>query len=338
MRVAPPYNTAIGVKKSLAPPVIIPDPSHKGASAVEVFSHLYKQLYTREVFGHTVSYSLLKNNKYHFFRASSPQSKALTYFIPRVFHLLINCQENERARGLTYERPRQFGSKTNILYGTMDTLCDIYNFDLRSDLKITKEAKAVIYSNILSHNPVYLTGENENFIPVMMTERVLIILFEKDSVAIARELQKSGIKKPYFLIIPKGNPSNYTKNFASKLAQRFVSSVIFIADRDAAGLNSYNKCRELIPNLTYIKVNDKSYNPESVPHFTERHASLLQRLTKSSSSPPFIQSLAREIKLNENPLHINNNYQLPRKLVELILKTDFTQNEGGYCDLNISRD
>ncbi|KAG5420326.1 hypothetical protein I9W82_002207 [Candida metapsilosis] len=266
----------------------------------------------------------------------SPKAKALTYFIPRVHQILLN-QEEAKARSLNYERPRLFGSKTNILYETMDEFCALYGFDLLTQLHIEKETRAILESNITLHKRVHLSGEHESEFPVILKERLLIILFEKESIQIGKEMERSGIKKPYCVITQKGTPSNFAKLFAVKLARRFVSSVIFIGDRDAEGINSYKKCRELIPEITYIKINDLFFNPETLRKYTKNQDSLLNGIIASSSSPQFIIDLAKDIQEGKNPLHLDNNYQLVKHLVALISETDFVQYKGGYCDLNIRK-
>lgn len=329
---SPPY--AVRNRQLIAPPVAISD-RQAGKPAVHVFGELYEQLLTRETFDHTVSYVLYRNQKKTFIPASSLRAKTLSFIIPTVFDLIINQKEPAKARHLNYEKAESFGNKTDCLYKMMDILCNIFNFNLFADMRIEKEPKAAFYTNTTSYKFTYLVGNSEPVLPVMLRERLLLVILEKETIRLASGLERVGYEKPYIILVPKGTASNYVKDFAETIAKRFVSSVVFIGDKDPDGLDSYMQHRQRTANITYIRINNESLLDTQLPKVTGRQDAMLSRIIFSSDYPQFIKDIAAEIKNSQRVTHLDKHFELSERLAELLSETDFTQCEGGFCELVI---
>lgn len=329
---SPPYT--VRNRQLIAPPVVISD-RQAGKPAVHVFGELYEQLLTRETFGHTVSYVLYRNEKRTFLRASSLQAKTLSFIIPIVFDLIINQKEPAKARHLNYGKAELFGNKTDCLYKMLDTLCKVFNYNLLADMRIEKEPKAAFYTNTTSYKSTHLVGDSEPVLPVMLRERLLLVILEKETIPLASGLERIGYKKPYVILVPKGSASNYVKDFAEKIAKRFVSSVVFIGDKDPDGLDSYMQHRQRTANITYIRISNGSLEDRQLPEVTGRQDSMLSRIIFSSDYPQFIKDIAAEIKKSQRVTHLDKHSELSERLAELLSETDFTECEGGFCELVI---
>ncbi|KAG5421975.1 hypothetical protein I9W82_001068 [Candida metapsilosis] len=324
----------IQAEEPVAPPIVIPD-NNQGKAAIEVFGEIYRHLFRRRSLGLTATYELYKNNKRTFLRASSMEAQAITYIVGVVYDRLLNDKGPIKATSLNNKKPKQLGPKPHCLYKMLDVFCDIYNFDMFDDLQIIEEPNAVMYSNVALHKRTQLTGDHEPAIRPVLQERLLLVILESEAIPLAAELDFVGFKKPYILLTTKGKPTNYVKNFAAKIAERFVSSVVFIGNKDPQGLNNFMQYRKKIPDITYICINDATLKRKDLAKITKKQKGKLHKIFSSSDSPQFLKDIATELLVSRRDVHLDKHSDLSKRLAELFLVTDFTKYEGSCCELNI---
>ncbi|KAI5960008.1 hypothetical protein KGF57_002008 [Candida theae] len=301
----------------------------------QVISYYWRMLNIKCHYGYPVKYAIPMNGKIKYYDYHDFRSRTYTAIIcTMIEHFLEEKDELLPTRGLYYKTYEVCHDKEDKLNSLLNEFTSIHQKKLQ-DFGLTRESKAIITTNIIPAGIFVPTSSSINDFPMNLHQRVTVLIVEKSTISISPIMVKNYKGGNFLVLETKGYSSRIPEELIQELEKRFDLRVLFVGDKDAGGLRAYNKWHNLLAQVTYLKIKDKSYVKPPNYVFQESQRKAVEKIANDDNFPEFIRGIAREIYDHEERIHIDNHSRLAFAITNLLNNREIDFDDKDYLELKL---